>query len=45
MRLDYIFCTQPLLKSLKRVEVDLWSRRRRTPTPSDHAPTIAVFED
>ncbi len=45
MRLDYIFCTQPLLNSLKRVEVDLWPRRRRTPTPSDHAPTIAVFED
>jgi exodeoxyribonuclease-3 len=45
MRLDYIFCTQPLLSNLKRVEVDLWPRRRRSPTPSDHAPTIAAFED
>ena len=44
MRLDYIFCTQAMLNTFKRLEVDLWPRRRRTPTPSDHAPTIATFE-
>jgi len=44
MRIDYIFCTKPLLKKLKNVEVDLWPRRRRTPKPSDHAPVIAEFE-
>jgi exodeoxyribonuclease-3 len=45
MRLDYIFCTHPLLRGLTRVEIDLWPRRRRSPTPSDHAPTIAIVED
>ena len=44
MRIDYIFCTKPLIDKLKSVEVDLWPRRRRKPTPSDHAPVIAEFE-
>lgn len=44
MRIDYIFCTKPLIEKLKDVEVDLWPRRRRKPTPSDHAPIIAEFE-
>jgi len=43
MRIDYIVCTKPLLEKLDKVEVDLWPRRRRTPTPSDHAPSIATF--
>lgn len=45
MRLDYILCTKPLVDRLKDVEVDLWPRRRRTPTPSDHAPTIGTFAE
>ncbi len=44
MRIDYIFCTRPLLPALQEVEVDLWARRRRKPTPSDHAPVIATFD-
>jgi exodeoxyribonuclease-3 len=44
MRIDYVLCTKPLLKSLKDLKVDLWPRRRRTPTPSDHAPIIATLE-
>ena len=44
MRIDYIFCTTPLLPHLKDVEVDLWTRRRRTPKPSDHAPVIGYFD-
>lgn len=44
MRIDYILCTKPLLPALVEVEVDLWPRRRRKPTPSDHAPVIATFD-
>ena len=44
MRIDYILCTKPLLEKLIDVEVDLWPRRRRKPTPSDHAPVIASFD-
>jgi exodeoxyribonuclease-3 len=44
MRLDYILCNGPLLERLKSVEVDMWPRRKKTPTPSDHAPLIATFE-
>lgn len=43
MRIDYVFCTHPLVKRLSAVETDLWPRRRRVPTPSDHAPVIATF--
>ncbi len=45
MRIDYIFCTRPLLDRLVDVEVDIWPRRRRKPTPSDHAPLVAFFRD
>jgi len=45
MRIDYIFCTAPLADRLVSVEVDLWPRRRRSPTPSDHAPLIAEFRN
>jgi len=44
MRIDYILCTKTLIKEVKDVEVDLWPRRRRTPTPSDHAPVTATLE-
>jgi exodeoxyribonuclease-3 len=44
MRIDYILATEPLIPDLKDVYVDLWTRRRRTPKPSDHAPVIAIFE-
>jgi exodeoxyribonuclease III len=43
MRLDYILCTPVLAERLRRAEVDLWPRRRRKPTPSDHAPLMAEF--
>lgn len=26
-------------------EVDLWPRRRRTPTPSDHTSVIGIFDE
>lgn len=44
MRIDYIFCSNPMLKDLVEGEIDLWPRRRRKPTPSDHAPVIARFK-
>jgi exodeoxyribonuclease-3 len=44
MRIDYIFITEPLLKSLKDVFVDTWARKKRQPKPSDHAPVVGVFE-
>jgi exodeoxyribonuclease-3 len=39
-RLDYALCTKPVLKTIQGVEVDLWPRKRREPTPSDHAPLV-----
>jgi exodeoxyribonuclease-3 len=41
MRIDYILCTESLLPQINAVEVDLWPRKRRFPTPSDHAPLLA----
>ncbi len=43
MRIDYIFCTHPMLDRLISTEIDIWPRRRRKPTPSDHAPVISEF--
>lgn len=40
MRIDYALATDPLMKKIKRIEVDLWPRKRQKPTPSDHAPLI-----
>jgi exodeoxyribonuclease III len=46
MRIDYILATDTLIPSIKNLEVDLWPRKRRHPTPSDHAPLLAelVFD-
>ncbi len=44
MRIDYILATKPLIQNLTDVYVDLWTRRRRNPKPSDHAPVIGVFD-
>ncbi len=44
LRIDYILCTDTLLKNLKYIDVDLWPRKRQKPTPSDHAPLIAEFD-
>jgi exodeoxyribonuclease-3 len=44
MRIDYILCTAPLVAQIRDMEVDLWPRRRRKPTPSDHAPLIVTLE-
>ena len=43
MRIDYFLCSEPLIPRIKGIEVDLWPRRRRTPTPSDHAPVILTL--
>lgn len=44
MRIDYILCTKPLTDYLKDCSVDLWPRKRRNPTPSDHAPLVSTFK-
>ncbi|WP_353662975.1 exodeoxyribonuclease III [Hydrogenimonas sp. SS33] len=44
MRIDYILGSEPLCPALENIEVDLWTRRRRSPTPSDHAPLVARFK-
>jgi len=45
MRLDYLLASDTLCESLKEITVDLWPRRRKSPTPSDHAPVVALFEE
>jgi len=40
MRIDYILTTKALIPKIRNVEVDLWPRKRRHPTPSDHAPLL-----
>ena len=44
MRIDYILTAPALAKKCKWIDVDMWTRRRRSPTPSDHAPLVAEFE-
>ncbi len=44
MRIDYILASEPLRKVCKEVYVDMWPRRRRSPTPSDHAPVVGEFD-
>ncbi len=43
MRIDYILTSPALTLNSKNIEVDMWTRRRRKPTPSDHAPVVAEF--
>ncbi|WP_457596222.1 exodeoxyribonuclease III [Hydrogenimonas sp.] len=43
MRLDYLLASEGLCRELQAIDVDLWTRRRRSPTPSDHAPVVATF--
>jgi len=55
MRIDYILANEKMCGECLNVEVDLWTRRRRSPTPSerrlrsptpsDHAPLIAEFAE
>jgi exodeoxyribonuclease-3 len=45
MRIDYILGTDSLLEKINHIEVDLWPRRRKNPTPSDHAPLIIELEN
>ncbi len=45
MRIDYILSSKPLKELCKDIYVDMWTRRRRSPTPSDHAPVVAEFEE
>jgi len=44
MRIDYFLCTAALWPRIKEIDIDLWPRRRRVPTPSDHAPLLMVME-
>lgn len=43
MRLDYILASVKATNRAQDITIDLWPRRRRTPTPSDHTPVIATF--
>lgn len=40
MRIDYALAAAQALTITKDIGVDLWPRRKKTPTPSDHAPLI-----
>ncbi len=44
MRIDYILATDAVVQECVETEVDLWTRRRRTPTPSDHAPLVGELK-
>ncbi|WP_456383329.1 exodeoxyribonuclease III [Persephonella sp.] len=44
MRIDYIFVRKNLIDRVRDVYVDMWTRRRRSPKPSDHAPVIGIIE-
>ena len=45
MRIDYALGTSPVLKKISDIEVDLWPRKRRKPTPSDHAPVVISLRE
>ncbi len=45
MRIDYALATAPLLERISDIGVDLWPRKRRSPTPSDHAPLILTLDE
>ncbi|MBF0538914.1 MAG: exodeoxyribonuclease III [Nitrospirae bacterium] len=42
VRIDYVCITPTIVPTLKEVEVDLWSRKRRP--ASDHAPIVATLD-
>ncbi|RUM64779.1 MAG: exodeoxyribonuclease III [Sulfurospirillum sp.] len=44
MRIDYILATDAVVALCEDISVDLWTRRRRTPTPSDHAPLVGIVK-
>ena len=44
MRIDYILASDPMKERCVEIEVDMWTRRRRSPKPSDHAPLVATFD-
>jgi len=44
MRIDHILVTAPLLDQIEEIAIDTWPRRRRKPTPSDHAPVILTLK-
>ncbi|WP_201353556.1 exodeoxyribonuclease III [Hydrogenimonas urashimensis] len=43
MRIDYLLASETGCDNLEAIDIDLWTRRRRSPTPSDHAPIVATF--
>ncbi len=45
MRIDYALCSAPILDRITDITVDLWPRKRRNPTPSDHAPLIISLNE
>ncbi len=45
MRIDYILTSPNAFERCEDIDVDLWTRKRRSPTPSDHAPVVAHFRD
>ena len=44
MRIDYILTSTPLKERCIDIYVDMWTRKRRKPTPSDHAPVVGEFD-
>lgn len=45
MRIDYALATPALLERIVEIGVDLWPRKRRSPTPSDHAPLVLTLDE
>ncbi|MBF0473101.1 MAG: endonuclease/exonuclease/phosphatase family protein, partial [Nitrospirae bacterium] len=43
MRIDYLLATKSMLPKLVNIDIDLWPRRKKNITPSDHAPIVAEF--
>jgi exodeoxyribonuclease-3 len=43
MRLDYILASQSMMPKLVNIAIDIWPRRKKNITPSDHAPIVAEF--
>ncbi len=43
MRIDYILGSEPIKERCEEIVVDMWTRKRRSPTPSDHAPVVLTL--